>query len=47
MDSDPVLLGFLQFLEQQMSQRPDLIEPVDQAQLVRIAALVEGVDMDN
>lgn len=39
-DSDPVLLGFLQFLEQQMTQRPDLIEPADQAQLVRIAALV-------
>ncbi len=42
-----VLVGFLQFLEQQMSQRPDMIEPVDQAQLARIAALVDGVEADD
>ncbi len=46
-DADPVLLSFLQFLEQQMVLRPDLIEPVDQAQLARIAALVEGVEVDD
>jgi len=28
-DVDPVMLGFLKFLEGQMTQHPELIEPVD------------------
>jgi hypothetical protein len=28
-DVDPVMLGFLKFLDGQMTQHPDLIEPVD------------------
>lgn len=46
-DTDPLLSTFLKFLEQQISQQPDLIEPADPAQLARIAALVEGVEVDN
>lgn len=45
-DADPVMLGFLQFLEKQMAEHPDLIEPVDRAQLARIGKLVEGVDVE-
>lgn len=43
---DPVLLGFLRFLEQQMRARPDLIAPADEKQLKRIGKLVEGVPAD-
>lgn len=46
-DADPVMLGFLQFLEKQMADHPDLIEPVDRAQLARIGKLVEGVNTDD
>lgn len=46
-DADPVMLGFLRFLETQMVRHPDLIEPVDRQQLARIAKLVEGVDSDD
>jgi hypothetical protein len=46
-DSDPVMLGFLGFLEKQMSEHPEMITPVDQAQLARIGNLVEGVDTDD
>jgi hypothetical protein len=46
-DADPVMLGFLQFLEKQMADHPDLIEPVDRNQLTRIAKLVEGVSTDD
>ena len=45
-DADPVLLGFLQFLEKQMSEHPELIEPVDRKQLKRISKLVAGVETD-
>jgi antitoxin PrlF len=45
-DIDPVMLGFLKFLEKQMTQHPDLIEPVDRAQLKRIGKLVAGVETD-
>jgi hypothetical protein len=46
-DADPVMLGFLQFLEKHMAERPDLIEPVDRDQLTRIGKLVEGVSTDD
>ncbi len=46
-DTDPVMLAFLQFLENQITRHPEQIEPLDQAQLARIAALVEGVDVAN
>ena len=46
-DADPVMLGFMQFLEKQMADHPDLIEPVDRAQLARIGKLVEGVNIDD
>lgn len=45
-DIDPVMLGFLQFLEKQMTEHPELIEPVDRTQLKRIGKLVEGVKTD-
>ena len=45
-DADPVLLGFLKFLEKQMAEHPELIEPVDRTQLKRIAKLVAGVETD-
>jgi antitoxin PrlF len=44
---DPVMLGFLSFIEKQMTEHPELIEPVDRAQLARIGKLVEGVDTDD
>ena len=42
-DGDPVVLGFLSFLEEQAREHPEMITPIDQAQLARIAKLVEGV----
>jgi len=45
-DADPVMLGFLHFLEKQMAEHPDLIEPVDRAQLARIGKLVKGVKVE-
>lgn len=44
---DPVMLGFLSFLEKQMAGHPNMIEPVDRDQLARIGKLVEGVDTDD
>jgi hypothetical protein len=46
-DADPLMLGFLQFLEKQMAEHPELIEPVDHAQLARIGKLVKGVKTDD
>ena len=40
---DPVLLGFLGFLEAQMTAHPALIAAADPAQLARIGNLVKGV----
>ena len=40
---DPVLLGFLGFLEAQMASRPEDIVAADPAQLARIGKLVKGV----
>lgn len=45
-DADPVMLGFLHFLEKQMAEHPELIEPVNREQLARIGKLVEGVDVE-
>lgn len=42
-DPDPVMLGFLKFLEKQMTEHPELIEPIDRRQLTRIGKLVAGV----
>ena len=43
---DPVLLGFLGFLEAQMVAQPARITAADPAQLARIAKLVKGVKTD-
>ena len=40
---DPVLLGFLGFLEAQMATQPERITAADRAQLARIGKLVKGV----
>jgi len=45
-EASPVMQAFLAFLGHQMVEHPDLIEPVDEAQMQRIAALVEGVETD-
>ena len=37
------MLGFLRFIETQMTEHPELIEPVDRDQLARIGKLVKGV----
>ena len=42
-NEDPVVLGFLRFLESQMTLRPDQIVAADGAQLARIGKLVRGV----
>jgi hypothetical protein len=43
---DPVMLGFLSFLQRQMAEHPELIEPADRAQLTRIRKLVKDVDTE-
>ncbi len=43
---DPVLLGFLGFLESQMAAQPERITAADPAQLKRIGKLVKGVRTD-
>lgn len=40
------MLGFLSFLQKQMAEHPELIEPVDRAQLARIRKLVKGADVE-
>ncbi len=42
-EADPVMLGFLRFIETQMTAHPELIAPADPKQLARIAKLVKGV----
>lgn len=42
-EADPVLMGFLGFLERQMAEHPADIVAADEAQLKRIARLVKGV----
>ncbi len=41
---DPVVLGFLRFLETQMQARLEQIIPADRAQLARIGKLIRDVD---
>lgn len=38
-EADPVMLSFLRFLEKQMTEHPELIEPADRKQLKRIGKL--------
>lgn len=45
-EGNPVMQAFLSFLEGQMAAHPELIEPVTEAQMAKIAALVEGVEPD-
>ncbi len=45
-DEDPILLGFLDFLENQMATKPSDFFPANQAQLKRIAKLVKGVKVN-
>ena len=45
-EADPVMLSFLRFLEKQMTEHPELIEPTDRKQLKRIGKLVTGVKTD-
>lgn len=45
-DADPVMLGFLQFLETQMAENPDQIVAVDTGQVRRIGKLVKGVKVE-
>ena len=45
-DADPVIQGFLRFLEKGMTELPELIEPMDRAQLKRIGKLVADVKTD-
>jgi hypothetical protein len=42
-EADPVLMGFLGFLERQMAERPEDIVAADESQLRRIAKLIKGV----
>lgn len=42
---DDFMVGkFLSFLDKQMNERPDLIEPIDEAQLNRISELLNRVE---
>ncbi len=45
-EGNPVMQAFLSFLEGQMAAHPELIEPVTEAQMARIATLVDGVEPD-
>ena len=40
---DPVVLGFLRFLEREMQAKPENVVPADAVQLRRIGKLVTGV----
>ena len=42
-EDDPVVSGFLRFMERQMTEHPEDIVAADAAQLRRIAKLVKGV----
>jgi len=45
-ESDPVVAGFLQFMDKQMTEHPGDIVAADADQLRRIGKLVEGVDAE-
>lgn len=44
-ESDPVVVSFLQFMERQMTDRPEDIIAADADQLRRIGKLVKGVKL--
>ena len=46
-DDDPALQAYLDDLDQQMALYPELIIEADEAQLERIAKLVEGVELED
>ena len=43
---DPVLGAFLDFLDQQMLQRPDLVRPFTAADVAGLDELLDGVEVD-
>jgi antitoxin PrlF len=43
---DPVVLAYLDFLAQAMSDRPDLIRPFTEADVEGLEELLEGVESD-
>ena len=45
-EGDPVVAGFLQFLEEQMTKHPEDITAADADQLRRIGKLVKGVKVE-
>ena len=45
-DSDPVLEGFLSFLEQDMEKNPQRLQAVSSDLVTRVQALVSGVEID-
>lgn len=45
-EEDPVLLGFLNFLAEDMRQHPERLEALDQSVLERVNALVGGMTVD-
>ncbi len=45
-ERDPTLRTFLSWLDQEMVKHPERIQPLDEAQLKRIAELIEGVEVD-
>jgi antitoxin PrlF len=45
-EGDPVVAGFLQFMEAQMTKHPEDIVAADADQLRRIGKLVKGVKME-
>ncbi len=45
-EGDPVVAGFLQFLEAQMTKHPQDIVAADAGQLRRIGKLVKGVNVE-
>jgi len=45
-EDDPVLGAFLSFLDKQMLDHPDLIQPFTQADIEGLDVLLEGVDVD-
>jgi len=45
-ERDPVLGSFLTFLEKEMQEHPELIQPADQGLLGEIAELVESVEVE-
>lgn len=43
---DPILLSFLDYIEQDMQQHPEDIKPVTKKQLTKIKKLIKGVDQE-